>query len=211
MSRYRQTPGPLWFLAVVLFLVVPAFTIVSCTPSDPSVSATVKGPTAVPDEDPTPSTDGSACSLDEREQHIAHLMATTPKQQRPHLNCNPTLVEVARKRAQDMAARDYFAHTTPDGYGPNHFVREAGYPLPSRYSVNRSANNVESIGAGYVTAEGVWKDLLNSPSHRTHLLGELSFYANQVEYGIGYAKGGSYGHYWVIITAKPASSYASSQ
>lgn len=195
-----------WLLAVALTLL--PFAMTACSSSSP-VTPTVKGPTTISSE--TTPTDNSACTLRESEQQLVQFIASEPKQQRSHLTCDPTLVEVARQRAQDMAERDYFAHTTPDGHGPNHLVRQAGYELPPRYSTNLSANNVESIGAGYVTAEGVWKDLLESPSHRMHVLGTLSFYADQVEYGVGYAKGGRYGHYWVVITAEPAPSYAASR
>lgn len=199
-----MSPSPplrlLWLPALTLLL---ATLVGGCTTSERTVriEAAVKGPTP---SEATPSTDNSACSLDEREQKVAELMASDPRQRRPSLVCHPTLVEVARERARDMAQRGYFDHVTPEGYGPNYLLRKAGYPVPLRYSQNPSANNVESIGAGYVTAEGVWKGLLDSPGHRTHVLGKLPFYANQVEYGIGYAKGGPYGHYWVVITVGPS-------
>ncbi len=156
---------------------------------------------------PNTSLPGAACGFTEREQALAAKLVYAPEQQRPRMRCNTTLMDVARQRAKDMAARDYFSHTTPDGLGPNHLVRKAGYALPARYSSRRSANNVESLGAGYATADGVWQALLESPSHRTHLLAEYPFYTEQVEFGIGYARGGEYGHYWVIITAQPARSY----
>ena len=104
-----------------------------------------------------------------------------------------------------MAARGYFAHTNPDGLGPNALVRQAGYVLPSYYSTEPAANNIESIAAGPATPEAVLQLLLGSEAHRTHVLGLHDFYAAQVEYGIGYvnAPGSKYGHYWVILTAQP--------
>jgi uncharacterized protein YkwD len=46
---------------------------------------------------------------------------------------------------------------------------------------------------------------MDSTGHRTHLLGLDSFYAEQVEYGVGYTydPASPYHHYWVVITAKP--------
>jgi hypothetical protein len=44
---------------------------------------------------------------------------------------------------------------------------------------------------------------MGSPPHRRHLLGETDFFADQVEYGVGYVSGGDYRHYWVVITAQP--------
>lgn len=205
MRPFPRTP----FLRSSTFAVALAFLlIVMSGTGSPSAAtpparpaSTVKGP------DPIPS-DNNACALTEHEQQIASFMANAPDQQRPHLTCDPRLVEAARQHARDMAERNYLAHTTPDGYGPNYLVRQAGYMLPSQYSTQPTANNVESLGAGYPTAEGVWEGLMNSPTHRTHLLGTTPFFARQTEYGIGYAEGGTYGYYWVVITARPAREYA---
>jgi uncharacterized protein YkwD len=137
------------------------------------------------------------------EQQIANIMMSDPGQQRPSLTCDPVLAEVARARAQDMVDRHYFGHTNPDGYGPNYLVTQAGYVLPGYYSTAPDGNNIESIAAGYRSAGAAWEGWMGSPAHRTHLLGEIDFFAEQIEYGVGYVRGGDYGHYWVVITAKP--------
>lgn len=196
-------------LALACAGLIASFAIpLSATAQISLVTASLEHLAPVPLVTPAP---GTACGLTEHEQQLAAQLIEAPAQNRPELTCNPTLADVARQRAKDMAARDYFAHTTPDGLGPNYLVRQAGYELPSRYSTTKRANNIESIGAGYPTAEGVWQALLDSPTHRTHLLAEYPFYAGQVEYGIGYAEGGHYGHYWVIITAKPARPYTATR
>jgi hypothetical protein len=45
---------------------------------------------------------------------------------------------------------------------------------------------------------------MGSGGHRTHLPGLISFWAEQIEYGIGYVHepGSNFSHYWVVITAK---------
>jgi len=136
---------------------------------------------------------------------MGNILRTDPRQQRADPRCNAILAAVARARAQDMVARDYFGHTNPDGYGPNYLVRQAGYVLPSFYSTALDANNIESIAAGtwFDDAQVTWDQWLLSAPHRRHLLGEIEFYAAQYEYGVGYAQGGYYGHYWVVITAWP--------
>lgn len=145
------------------------------------------------------------CALNAQEQQIARFLFQSPQQQRLALTCHPLLARVARERAQDMAQRDYFGHTNPDGFGPNYLVRQTGYRLPAYYNPAPEANNIESIGGGYTTSEEAWQGWMNSPGHRTHLLGLHPFYAEQIEYGIGYAyaPASSWGHYWVVITAKP--------
>jgi uncharacterized protein YkwD len=146
-----------------------------------------------------------SCSLSPAEQQIARYMIQHPDQQRPSLTCHPILARVARERAEDMARRRYFAHTNPDGFGPNYLVRQAGYALPSYYGTEPDANNIESIAGGYPTAEATWQGWMDSSGHRDHLLGLNSFWAEQVEYGVGYAcdPTSPYRHYWVVITAKP--------
>jgi uncharacterized protein YkwD len=143
------------------------------------------------------------CQLNEYETRIAELMQTHPEQQRASLTCDPILAQVARERAVDMATRNYFDHTNPDGFGPNYLVRQAGYPLPSWYDTAPNANNVESIAAGYSTPDAAWQGWMGSTPHRTHLLGLDPFWAAQIEYGIGYAynPASDYDHYWVVITA----------
>ena len=48
------------------------------------------------------------------------------KIKRSKLNWNKQLAEVAVYRAKDMAKRSYFDHVSPEGYGPNYFMEEAG-------------------------------------------------------------------------------------
>ena len=102
-----------------------------------------------------------------------------------------------------MSGSEYFGHVNPDGYGPNYLVRQAGYPLPTWYDPAPDGNNIESIAAGYPTPDAVWNAWMTSPAHRNHLLGLDPFWADQIEYGIGYVYDpeSDYDHYWVVITA----------
>lgn len=151
---------------------------------------------------------GLAYVLNAQEAALADLLENDPGQTRGTMQLDPILSQVARERAADMAARNYFAHTNPDGLGPNALVRAAGYTLPSWWGTVATDNFIESLAAGRSLASETWTDLLNSPSHRTHLLATDSFYRNQTSYGIGYAPSptGAYRHYWVILTAPPNSS-----
>lgn len=143
--------------------------------------------------------------LSAQEAEVEQLLLNEPGQMHPSLKLNQTLVEQARRKAQDMADRMYFSHTDPDGFGENYWVRKAGYVLPDYYGTTPEANNIESIGAGYGDAKSVWSAWMASNGHRSHLLGEHDFYREQYEYGIGFAhkENGSFGYYWVILIAKP--------
>ena len=151
---------------------------------------------------------GLAVSLAPEEQAVAGRLVRESGQQRnrSEMVLDPVLTAVARARAADMAKRGYFSHVNPDGNGPNHLMQLAGYPLPASWLGSRSANNGESIGAGYATAEAAWQGWMNSPVHRTHLLAKQSFYRNQTSFGVGHYHdpGSPMRHYWVVITAPAA-------
>jgi hypothetical protein len=139
-----------------------------------------------------------------KELAIAEFMRRNPNQQRRHLRFDPILSKIAQERAEDMGRRGYFGHISPDGLGANHLVQQAGYALPSFYGQSPSANNIESIAAGQPTPETVWNRWMNSAGHRTHLLGLSDFWADQTDYGIGYAyvAGSPHLHYWVVLTGR---------
>jgi hypothetical protein len=158
--------------------------------------------------DETPATGLTLCpGLSAAGAELATLMYNHSQQQRAALICDLILTRVAQTRAEDMAQRDYVGHETPEGFGPNHLVMIAGYPLPESYIHATNANNIESLGAGSPTVEAVWTLWLSLSTHRTHLLGLTSFFAAQTRYGVGYVHrpGSAYGHYWVVLTAPPPS------
>jgi uncharacterized protein YkwD len=149
-----------------------------------------------------------ALTFTSEEQKIANLLTGSSGQRRDRSQMRPDdrLTQVARARAMDMARRHYFDHVNPDGLGPNALVRATGYQLPSFWSTSPSANNIESIGAGYTSADDAWAGWMGSSAHKTHLLATDSFYRNQTSYGIGhyYDSSSQYKHYWVVITAPPS-------
>lgn len=150
----------------------------------------------------------AAAEMGAGEQKLAALLTgdRAQRRDRSRMHADPILTAVARARAEDMAARRYMAHVNPDGIGPNALVRAAGYPLPAFWGTGRSGNFVESIGAGYATAEQAWEGWMRSPAHRTHLLASSSFYRDQTNFGVAsYSDPSSpFRHYWVIITAPPS-------
>ena len=149
-----------------------------------------------------------ANSLSLEEQFLARYLVGDPGQNRSRgeMVMDPILTAVARARAVDMARRRYVSHVNPEGQGPNHLMRAAGYSLPASWGAHLRDNFVESIGAGYGTPEQAWAGWMKSSHHRSHLLAENSFYRNQTNYGIGYYSDpeSPYRTYWVILTAPPS-------
>ncbi|MFJ8667511.1 sigma-70 family RNA polymerase sigma factor [Streptomyces sp. NPDC093600] len=99
------------------------------------------------------------------------------------LTANPLLDEAARRHSEDMAARDFFDHTNPDGDGPGERVTAAGY---------RWTTYGENIAKGQRTPAQVMESWMNSPGHRANIL-NCSF----EEIGIGLHDSG--GPYWTQV------------
>lgn len=110
----------------------------------------------------------------------------------------------------DMAKRDYFDHTDPDGLGPNHHIHRAGYTLHPDWLTQKEANYFESIGGNHPTAiDGVKSMIRGSAAtrygHRRHLLGLDEWNASLHDIGIGYVRvptGSTYQSYLCVIIAK---------
>jgi uncharacterized protein YkwD len=76
------------------------------------------------------------------------------------LAVDPRLVTAAQLHSQDMAANDYFSHTSQDGRTFADRIRAAGYPDPA----------AENIAQGQRSAEQVMQAWMNSSGHRANIL-----------------------------------------
>lgn len=77
------------------------------------------------------------------------------------LSWNAQLATSASLKVQDMCAKDYWAHTSPDGLTPWTFMQRAGY---SYYTAG------ENLGKGFSTDSGLLSAWMNSPTHRANIL-----------------------------------------
>ncbi|OHA84444.1 MAG: hypothetical protein A2408_04005 [Candidatus Yonathbacteria bacterium RIFOXYC1_FULL_52_10] len=109
------------------------------------------------------------------------------------LSYNPVLAHAAQLKADDMAAKSYFAHTSPEGVTPWHWLEEAGYTF-SYAGENLAVNFSDSIDVGEA-----W---MNSPGHRANILNDRF-----TEIGIASAEGVYEGQPTVFVVqffGKPA-------
>ncbi len=126
------------------------------------------------------------------------------------LRWNNDLAKAAEARARDMAERNYFEHTTPEGIGPNLYMVNAGYALNADWVKKKSANNFESIAANHATAvDGVKAFIIGKGSpgfmHRKHVLGMDAWNGSLQDIGIGFVRipeGATYKTYLSVIIAK---------
>lgn len=88
---------------------------------------------------------------------------------------NTALMTSAKEKANDMVAKGYFGHSTPEGARFWTFIDATGY---------KYAHAGENLGTGFKTAEGLVNAWLKSPTHRANLLS-----AEYDEIGIGLAYG----------------------
>jgi uncharacterized protein YkwD len=95
------------------------------------------------------------------------------------LRVSKRLTRAAQRHADDMAAKNYFSHTSRNGTQWYQRIRAAGYPDAGG----------ENIAYGFSTARGVVKAWMKSPGHRRNIL-DCNFRA------IGVAFNGD-GDYWV--------------
>lgn len=100
----------------------------------------------------------------------------------PALKIDWELARVARYKSADMRDKNYFSHTSPTYGSPFTMMKNFGISY-------RTA--AENIAAGQSTPQEVVNSWMNSPGHRANILK-----SDVTHIGVGYAKGGSYGHYW---------------
>lgn len=146
--------------------------------------------------------DLNSCGSNQQARALVKLIKEDQGQKRVSIRCNKILAEVAQAKAKAMSERGIVSHNL-DG-SPNSRLREANYKLPDYYGVNFNSNQVEAIAGGYSDAEDVWYAFKNSKGHREHLLGELEFYQEQDEIGVGFVKEWKSPHveYWVVYLTK---------
>jgi hypothetical protein len=98
---------------------------------------------------------------------------------------NKILNKAAQAKAEDMLAKGYFAHTTPDGHAPWDFITAAGYGYLMAG---------ENLAVNFVEAEDVESAWMNSPGHKANILNK-----NFEEIGIGIAQGEYQGHNAIFV------------
>lgn len=109
------------------------------------------------------------------------LDATNQKRSDNHrdaLTLNSKLNAAAQAKANDMAARNYWAHTTPDGREPWVFVQDAGYDYQKAG---------ENLAYGFNSSQDTIVGWMNSSSHRQNMLD-----GNYSEVGFGFANARDY-------------------
>ena len=91
------------------------------------------------------------------------------------LTVNPILEKAALLKAEDMAAKGYFSHNTPDGKTPWYWFEQAGYDY---------AAAGENLAVNFTDSKDVTEAWMRSPTHRANIMN-----GNYTEIGIATARG----------------------
>lgn len=95
-----------------------------------------------------------------------------------NLTLNGALAQAAQTKANDMIARNYWSHTTPDGQEPWVFINQTGY-------LYQAAG--ENLAYGFGTSAEAVTGWMNSPGHKANILN-----GNYQEVGFGIANGANF-------------------
>lgn len=93
----------------------------------------------------------------------------------PVLRSNPMLAQAAQLKAEDMAARSYFSHQSPEGDPPWFWLSRVGYDY------SRAGEN---LAVHFFDSRDLMRAWQNSPTHRANLLHDAF-----TDIGIGVAAG----------------------
>ncbi len=132
------------------------------------------------------------------------LLASTNTQRTDNglgaLTLNSKLNASAQAKANDMVAKDYWAHNTPSGQEPWVFFDAAGYNYQKAG---------ENLAYGFSTSDATVIGWMNSPSHRANILD-----GSYTEVGFGFANSSNFvgtgqetivvAHYAKPVAAAPA-------
>ena len=110
-----------------------------------------------------------AASLSQSSQMAAVISATLvdltnedrEKRDLPALTLSPILTAAAQAKADDMAAKGYFAHTSPEGRAPWYWFSQVGYDY---------IYAGENLAVKFSDSKSVERAWMESPKHRDNIL-----------------------------------------
>jgi len=125
-----------------------------------TVSTTTPAPGPTPTPTASPSAPGREAVMEAEVVRLVNV-ERAKKGNCPALTVDDRLTAAARKHSADMAARDYFDHTTPEGVDFSTRISNEGY---------RWSGAAENIAKGQRDAEAVMDAWMNSPGHQANIL-----------------------------------------
>ncbi|MEV0620639.1 CAP domain-containing protein [Nonomuraea sp. NPDC050404] len=135
----------------------------TCTPGSgtPSPSPSSPDPTSGPST-PPPASGGSGVGTDVENEVVRLVNAERAKGGCGAVKHDPQLYDAARGHSADMAAKNYFSHTSQDGRSFMDRIKAAGFTGGSGWA--------ENIAKGQTSPTSVMNSWMNSPGHKTNIM-----------------------------------------
>jgi uncharacterized protein YkwD len=165
----------------------------TATPRPPAPTATRPVPTATPEPPPAPPPAAPANLGGLESAMLASHDQERAKANLPAFTVDGTLTQIARQRAQDMASRNYFSHTSPTGQTAFTLLNASGYGY-ALAGENLARNNYPESQTVSVAMQA----FMASQAHRVNVL-EAKF----TRIGIGMAVGADGMKYFAVVFAQP--------
>jgi uncharacterized protein YkwD len=90
--------------------------------------------------------------------NAARAAAATPC---PPVTVDPRLTAAAQGHSDDMAARNYFSHTTPEGVTFDQRIIAAGYPSPGAENIAKGQRSAQQVMNSWMQSEGHRRNIEN--------------------------------------------------
>ncbi len=138
------------------------------------------------------------CGMNQQAADLALLIIDHADQQRPVLQCNQLLAEIAQQRAEQLANNSADPEITP-----NQVLIKGGFRAADYYPV--SGNQVEAVVRDLKNATLAMEFLRESGKHNDHVLGKGEFFALQNQIGVGFYQDDDPTNHdqWVVLIAEP--------
>ncbi len=128
----------------------------SSAPAEPPKPSEAPKPTPSKAQDPPRSQDSS----------LAGQVIDLVNAERADAGCSPVsneshLAAAAQGHSDDMSARNYFSHTTPEGTTFDQRIRAAGYDKPGAENIAKGQSNAAKVMDAWMNSEGHRANILN--------------------------------------------------
>ncbi|MGH3763197.1 CAP domain-containing protein [Actinophytocola sp.] len=135
--------------------------------SEPSASGDdTDPPSSSESSEPTSSDTSAPTTSGPPQERIEDQVVDIANAERADAGCKPLLVDqklaqAAQEHSSDMADRDYFDHTTPEGLTFAERIVNSGYPTPGAENIARGQQNAEQVMKSWMESDGHRANILN--------------------------------------------------
>ena len=170
---------------ITLFIIM-AFLITGCDSFSPDTYTEI-----IDNPPPGQSIAGEATHLTNLARSVRQTCGNQSYDAVNNLAWNTQLAEAALAHSQDMASKNYFDHTSPEGENPGVRISRTGYA---------AITWGENIAAGYGSVSRVIEGWMESPGHCANIMN-----GRFTEFAVASAENpnSTYGTYWTMVLAAP--------